>query len=840
MEDQIAVEVERRLKKMNIGEQKVAQVEPTTPVVCEICSGPHFAMHSVATQEQDQQGNFQKQGSTQFQVPAQTQQYRPPQQQPPYQPQFQHHPQQFQPQGQQQVPKKADWEIAFEKMVAHNSQFQEETRSTLRNTGSSIKNLEIQMSQIAQQMTNTQPHGALPSTTETHEKNSDEEDMLIEVDVEIKENEVVRKEVIGEEGVVKEKVTTPKPAVRLPFPTRNRKKEQHEKNFEKFLEMFKKLELNIPFLEALEQMPTYEKFMKDIISKKRTIDSDPIILNETCSAILQGMKIPVKKRDRGSVTIPCTIGDRSFKKALIDLGASVSLMPLSIYKRLGIGKVQDTRMTLQFADQSVKRPYGVVEDVLVKIDKFVFPVDFVVLEMPEDEEIPIILGRPFLETGRCLIDIEEGTMTLKVYDEELKIDVRNTMKYKDDVATSQHIELPLERVLSLSIFEEKEIIDEKDSEVLAMMETSFVKNSRHNRWEDLRQPLVEGSKDEQKKGAELKQLPENLKYVFLDTEIGAVLGQRREKLLHVIYYASHVLNPAQMNYATTEKELLADSKPRLLRWILLLQEFYVEIRDKKGSENTVADHLSRMSPIEETEETRPIKDEFYLWDDPFLYKKGLDGLIRRCVPEEEQRDVLKACHDSKYGGHFSGDRTAAKVLQSGLYWPTLFKDAQSIVKECDRCQRTGNISKRNQMPQKGILEVELFDVWGIDFMGPFPPSFGKNYILVAVDYVSKWVEAVALPTNDAKVVVNFLKNNIFSRFGVPRALISDEGTHFLNKLMENLLKKYNVKRKIATAYHPQTSGQVEVSNRQIKQILEKTVSASRKDWSLKLEDALWA
>jgi hypothetical protein len=106
------------------------------------------------------------------------------------------------------------------------------------------------------------------------------------------------------------------------------------------------------------------------------------------------------------------------------------------------------------------------------------------------------------------------------------------------------------------------------------------------------------------------------------------------------------------------------------------------------------------------------------------------------------------------------------------------------------------------MPQNAMLEVELFDVWGIDFMGPFPPSFGKQYILVAVDYVSKWVEAVALPTNDAKVVINFLKNCIFARFGVPRALISDEGTHFLNKLMENLLRKYNVKHRIATTYHP--------------------------------------
>ncbi|XP_050915587.1 uncharacterized protein LOC127130659 [Lathyrus oleraceus] len=122
----------------------------------------------------------------------------------------------------------------------------------------------------------------------------------------------------------------------------SKKKNQHERNFEKFLGMFKKLEINIPFSEALEQMPIYAKFMKDIISKKRSTDTEPIILTETCSAVLQGMKIPVKKKDRGSVTIPCTIGDQKFKKALIDLGASASLMPLSIYKKLGIGSVQDT------------------------------------------------------------------------------------------------------------------------------------------------------------------------------------------------------------------------------------------------------------------------------------------------------------------------------------------------------------------------------------------------------------------------------------------------------------------------------------------------------------------
>ena len=144
------------------------------------------------------------------------------------------------------------------------------------------------------------------------------------------------------------------------------------------------------------------------------------------------------------------------------------------------------------------------------------------------------------------------------------------------------------------------------------------------------------------------------------------------------------------------------------------------------------------------------------------------------------------------------------------------------------------------MPLKNILEVELFDVWGIDFMGPFPSSFGNQYILVAVDYVSKWVEAIATTTNDAKVVLKFIKRNIFSRFGVPRAIISDGGTHFCNKLFDSLLKKYGVTHKVSTAYHPQTNGQAEISNRQLKQILEKTVGATRKDWAIKLDDALWA
>ena len=144
------------------------------------------------------------------------------------------------------------------------------------------------------------------------------------------------------------------------------------------------------------------------------------------------------------------------------------------------------------------------------------------------------------------------------------------------------------------------------------------------------------------------------------------------------------------------------------------------------------------------------------------------------------------------------------------------------------------------MPLHGILVVQLFDVWGINFMGPFPSSFGNICILLAMDYVSKWVEATACPKNDANTVVGFLQRNILSRFVTPRTIISDRGSHFANKVFEKLMNKYGIKHIMSLAYHSQTNGQVEIFNREIKKILEKTVSSSRRDWSLKLDDALWA
>ncbi|XP_072090536.1 uncharacterized protein [Arachis hypogaea] len=133
--------------------------------------------------------------------------------------------------------------------------------------------------------------------------------------------------------------------------------------------------------------------------------------------------------------------------------------------------------------------------------------------------------------------------------------------------------------------------------------------------------------------------------------------------------------------------------------------------------------------------------KYYLWDEPYLYKRFSKGIIHRCVSEEEIRQILWHCHDSNYGGHFEGERTTTKVLQSGFFWPTLFKDSREFIRNYDSCQRVGNLSHNHEMSQQGILKIELFDVWDIDFLGPFPPLYLNTYILVVVDYVSKWVES---------------------------------------------------------------------------------------------------
>ncbi|RDX64271.1 gag-pol, partial [Mucuna pruriens] len=213
-----------------------------------------------------------------------------------------------------------------------------------------------------------------------------------------------------------------------------------------------------------------------------------------------------------------------------------------------------------------------------------------------------------------------------------------------------------------------------------------------------------------------------------------------------------------------------------------------------------------------------------------------DYAVTKCIPDTEINSILQFCHSTLGGDHYGSTRTARKVLDCGLYWATIFRDAHHFVSTYEGCQKAGMaMNRRHEMPQQPILFCE-----GIDFMGPFPVSNGYSYILLVVDYVSKWVEAIATKTNDAKVVVDFLKSNIFCMFGVPKVLISDQGSHFYNRALASLLQKYGVTHRIAIAYHLQTNGQAEVFNREIKKTLQKMTNPSKNDQSQLLEDALWA
>nr|XP_016445052.1 PREDICTED: uncharacterized protein LOC107770276 [Nicotiana tabacum] len=200
------------------------------------------------------------------------------------------------------------------------------------------------------------------------------------------------------------------------------------------MEMLRQIQLNIPQMDALMEMPGYAKIMKDLMSQKFDFqDLSTVTLTQTCSAVVTRPMVQ-KVSHPGSFTIPCTIGSYAFAKALCDLGASINLMPLAIYTKTGIGRARPTSMMLQLADRTVKRPTRILDDVLVQVGKFVFPTDFVILDCQVDEEIPIILGRLFLATGRALIDCETGELKMRLNNEDIIFNVQQSMRRPSEFA----------------------------------------------------------------------------------------------------------------------------------------------------------------------------------------------------------------------------------------------------------------------------------------------------------------------------------------------------------------------------------------------------------------------
>ncbi|XP_072065869.1 uncharacterized protein [Arachis hypogaea] len=376
-------------------------------------------------------------------------------------------------------------------------------------------------------------------------------------------------------------------------------------------------------------------------------------------------------------------------------------------------------------------------------------------------------------TARAIIDVEKGERIFRVQNEQMIIDVFKAMQHpskQEDYMRVDIIESLVEEMLEANHHEQQEEEREEDQET---MEAQVAEISSEKE--------VKQDKKEEVPKQDLKPLPIHLKYAFLG-----------------------IANSFQViiNSSLTEEE--EGKLPNVLK--AHKDALGWTIDDLKDIANY---KVGRKIPKKFTkQQVKKLLNEAkkFLWEELFLFRRCSDGMIRKCVPESEVRSILWHCHGSAYGGYFGPKRTATKVLQSGFYWPTIFKDAREFIHQCNECQRGGGLTKRSEMPQNYILEVELFDLWGIDFMGPFPPSYSFKYILVAVEYVSKWVKAIATTTCDAQVVLQFLKKHIFTRYRVPKGLVSDGGSHFCNKQMEKLLYKYGVMHKVATPYHPQTNG----------------------------------
>nr|GEX42482.1 reverse transcriptase domain-containing protein [Tanacetum cinerariifolium] len=514
----------------------------------------------------------------------------------------------------------------------------------------------------------------------------------------------------------------------------------------------------LSFADALIHMPKFAPMFKKLLNNKdKLIELTKMPLNENCSAIVL-KKLPEKLGDPGRFLIPCDFTGLDNCLALADLGASINLMPLSIWKKLRLPTLNDTGHTTPGINSFCfsLRVWDCVTGLKIRVLRWTVLIDSSLVWLTILIEIValkmilvvILLSRLMKSRWTCLI--------------------RNVLTILN------------------------EIIDCYGLKLLDVI----------------------------------------MKYTKIISASRAILGQRIEKRFRPVHYASKTMNQAEANYTTTEKEMLAvvyafekfcsylimnksivytdhsvlkylfakkDAKARLLRWILLLQEFDFKVIDTRRSENYAADNISRLeNPYENMFDPKEINKTFPLESlnkvahkDPSTPWTCADQIIRRCVAGKEAIDILNACHSGPIEGHYGANYTAKKVFDSGFYWTSIYKNAFELVNCCDSCQRQGKVLQKDKMPQNFIQICEIFDVWGINFMGPFSSSKGNKYILVAIDYLSKWVKAKALPTNDARVIVKFLKS-LFSRFGTPKAIISDQGTHYCNDQFSRVMAKLKI------------------------------------------------
>nr|GEX60764.1 reverse transcriptase domain-containing protein [Tanacetum cinerariifolium] len=587
-----------------------------------------------------------------------------------------------------------------------------------------------------------------------------------------------------------------------------------------------------------------------------------------------------------SFLIPCDFAGMDFCHALADLDASINLMPLCIWKKLSLRELTPTQMTLELVDRSIIRPKGVAEVVFVIVGKFHFLTDFVVVDFEADPRVPLILGRSFLRTGRDLIDVYGEEITLRVNDEAVTFNLNQTTRY-----SSTYDDLSVNRIDIIDVAREDPWVSpihyvpkKRGIIVVANEENELISTRLVTGWRVCinYRKLNESTRKDHFPLAfmdqMLEKLAENEFYCFLDGFLGyfqiPIDPQDQEKTTFTCPYGTfayrripfglcnasgtfqrcmmvifHDMIKKTMEVFMDDFSVFRDSFDTCLSNLERILKRYedtnlvlnwkkcnfmcregIVLGHKISKSSLEVDH-AKVDVIAKIPHPTTMKGET-----PFVFSKdcidAFDTLKKKLteasilvVPDwnlpfelmcdasdfaigailGQPFDILKAFHEGPTRGHHGANLTMKKVFDAGFFWPTIYQDAHTMIKSCDTCQKQGKISQRDEMPQNVI----------------------------------QWLEATALPTNDARVVVKFLKY-LFARFGTPRAIISNRVTHFCNDKFAKVMTKYGVTHRLAIAYHPQTSGQVEVSNCGLKRILKRTVGENRTSWSDKLDDALWA
>ncbi|GJT20243.1 reverse transcriptase domain-containing protein [Tanacetum coccineum] len=467
--------------------------------------------------------------------------------------------------------------------------------------------------------------------------------------------------------------TLPKP--NIPYPSRRNDQKSCGKAsnlMEKVFQIFQDLRFDISFADALFLMPRFAPTIRSLLmNKEKLLELAKIPLNENCSAMLL-KKLPEKLGDPGKFLIPCDFLGMDVCHALADLGASINLMPLSIWKKLSLPELTPTRMTLELADRSIIRPKGLAEDVFVKVGGFHFPTDFVVVDFEADPRVPLILGRSFLKTGRALIDVYEGELILRDMDERLifYVDKHPQKHANESIKIINSIDVSCED----SFGETSDSLLEEFADELALF--------------DLFPP---GNEDVDVE-AELREIE-----LLLNRDPSTSLMRRKTTMF--------------------TNGLLLKGVKDVENDAILKETPFVFSNDCIDAFETLKKKLTE-API------LVVPD----WNLPFkLMCDASDFAIGAVLGQRKMKHFQPIHYDSK------------TMIEAQIHYTTTEKEMLAVVQ--------GKISQRDEMPQNVIQVYEIFDVWGINFMGPFLSSHGNKYILVAVDYLSKWVEAKALPTN---------------------------------------------------------------------------------------------